>query len=154
MGAERSPLRINDADSTSTTGCPRFPPCPDRSDLGVSSRRSIRIQSSGLLAFATLVAMGAPLCAQQPAAAPQGAERQAVPAAAAAKPQDTEVWEPVPKVVTPGANNTAPPSDAIVLFDGKNLDEWVSAQDKAPARWIVGSGVLTVNKDVGNIETK
>ena len=34
------------------------------------------------------------------------------------KPQDTEVWEPVPKVVTPGATNSAAPSDAIVLFDG------------------------------------
>jgi hypothetical protein len=48
------------------------------------------------------------------------------------------------------------PSDAIVLFDGKNLDEWVSAQDKSPAKWIVADGVLTVSKapGVGNIETK
>jgi len=98
--------------------------------------------------------MGAHLSAQQPVAATQSAEPQTAPAPAAAKPQDTEVWEPVPKVVTPGANNTAPPSDAIVLFDGKNLDEWMSAQDKAPAKWVVASGVLTVNKDVGNIETK
>jgi hypothetical protein len=110
-------------------------------------------QFSRLLAFATLVALGSPLSAQQPVAAPQGAERQAAPAPAA-KPQDTEVWEPVPKVVTLGANNAAPPSDAIVLFDGKSLDEWVSAQDKAPAKWIVASGLLTVNKAVGNIETK
>ena len=73
------------------------------------------------------------------------------------KPEDTEVWEPVPKVVTPGANNTAPPSDAIVLFDGKNLDEWVSTRDKGPAKWTVSDGVLTVNKTkglAGNIETK
>jgi hypothetical protein len=73
------------------------------------------------------------------------------------KPEDTEVWEPVPKVVTPGANNTAPPSDAIVLFDGKNLDEWVSTRDKGPAKWTVSDGVLTVNKAkglAGNIETK
>jgi hypothetical protein len=111
-------------------------------------------QFSRLLAFATVVALGSPLSAQQPAATPQGVERPAAPAPAAAKPQDTEVWEPVPKVVTPGANNAAPPSDAIVLFDGKNLDEWVSAQDKAPAKWIVASGLLTVNKAVGNIETK
>ncbi|HWY20357.1 MAG TPA: DUF1080 domain-containing protein [Candidatus Acidoferrum sp.] len=117
------------------------------------------MQFSRLLTFATLVAMGAPLSAQQPAATPQGAERQAVPAPAAAKPQsakpeDTEVWEPVPSVVTPSDSNTAPPSDAIVLFDGKNLDEWVSAQDKAPAKWIVAGGVLTVNKAAGNIETR
>lgn len=72
----------------------------------------------------------------------------------AAKPEETEVWEPVPKVVTPGANNTAPPSDAIVLFDGKNLDEWVANKDKSPAQWKVADGVLTVDKTTGNIETK
>src|ERR1700683_5231813 len=72
------------------------------------------------------------------------------------KPQETEVWEPVPKVVTPGATNAAAPSDAIVLFDGKNLDEWVSTRDKSPAPWIVKDGVLIVSKakGSGNIETK
>ena len=49
-----------------------------------------------------------------------------------AKPEDTEVWKPEPKVVTPGSTCGAPPSDAIILFDGKNLDEWVSAQDSSP----------------------
>ena len=71
-----------------------------------------------------------------------------------AKPEDTELWEPVPKVVTPGATCTAPPSDAIILFDGKNLDEWVSNRDKSSAQWTVSDGVLTVNKKAGNIETK
>jgi hypothetical protein len=71
------------------------------------------------------------------------------------KPEDTEQWQPEPKIVTPGADATAPPSDAIVLFDGKNLDEWVSAQDRsAPAKWTVEGGILTVNKPAGNIETK
>src|SRR6476646_6602372 len=68
--------------------------------------------------------------------------------------EDTEVYEPVPKVVTPGATPGAPPSDAIVLFDGKNLDQWVSTRDKSPAQWTVGNGVVTVNKAAGNIETK
>src|SRR5258708_12548797 len=101
--------------------------------------------------------MGVPLGAQQRAAAPQGGERAPASAAAKprlAKPEETEVWEPEPRVVTPGARDAAPPSDAIVLFDGKNLDEWVSAQDKAPAKWMVANGVLTVNKAAGNIETK
>src|SRR5690242_4481931 len=72
------------------------------------------------------------------------------------RPQDTEVWEPEPKVVTPGATDAAPPSDAIVLFDGKNLDEWVNTNDQSPAKWTVANGVMTVSKarGVGNIETK
>jgi hypothetical protein len=74
----------------------------------------------------------------------------------APKPQDTEVWTPVPAAITPGDPDTAAPSDAIVLFGGKNLDEWVSAQDKTPAKWFVADGILTVNKapGVGNIETR
>jgi hypothetical protein len=70
------------------------------------------------------------------------------------RPEDTEVWSPVPRIVTPGRTNDAPPSDAIVLFDGRNLDEWVSVKDHGPAAWTVSDGVLTVNKPAGNIETK
>jgi len=39
------------------------------------------------------------------------------------KPEDTEVWEPEPKVVQPGIF-TAPPSDAIILFDGSDFSKW------------------------------
>jgi hypothetical protein len=91
-----------------------------------------------LFLASTIVFFVASACAQQ----------------ATPKPQDTEVWEPVPKVVTPGAECGAPPSDAIILFDGKNLDEWVSVKDKSPAKWIVAGGVITVNKAAGDIETK
>jgi len=71
-------------------------------------------------------------------------------------PQATEVWSPVPKVVTPGNPSFAnPPSDAIVLFDGKNLDEWDSVADTTKtANWNVSDGILTVNKKTGNIQTK
>ncbi|WP_229311673.1 3-keto-disaccharide hydrolase [Larkinella rosea] len=70
------------------------------------------------------------------------------------KPEETEVWNPVPKVITPGKTPLDAPSDAIVLFDGKNLDQWVSVKDKSPANWTVEKGVLTVNKAAGNIETR
>ena len=91
--------------------------------------------------FAVVAGMSALLLAQE---------------AAKPNPKDTEVWEPVPPVVTPGTMLGQPPSDAILLFDGKNLDEWVSAQDHTPAKWIVHDGIVTVNKagGVGNIETK
>jgi len=93
-------------------------------------------------AFATLIAAISPLSAQQP-----------VPGAP--KPEDTELWEPAPKVVTPAATPAGPPSDAIVLFDGRNLDQWVSSRDKSPAKWTVAGGVMTVNKarTAGSIET-
>lgn len=114
----------------------------------------MRIRFSKPFAFAVLTALAALLSVQQ-LALPRSAQGQAA-TPAAPKPEDTEVWEPVPPVVTPGATCTAPPSDAIVLFDGKNLDEWVSAQDHSPARWIVHDGIVTVSKEkgVGNIETK
>lgn len=71
------------------------------------------------------------------------------------RPADTEVWEPVPPIVTPGPmSSIGAPADAIVLFDGTNLDEWVSTRDKSPAGWTVSNGVMTVNKPAGNIETK
>ncbi|UOG75140.1 DUF1080 domain-containing protein [Hymenobacter tibetensis] len=72
-----------------------------------------------------------------------------------AKPEDTEVWEPVPKVVVPGKTSNDAPADALVLFDGKNLDQWVMTDDRnTPAKWTVANGMFTVKKDVGNIETK
>jgi len=75
--------------------------------------------------------------------------------AAQSRPQDTEVWAPEPPVVTPGASTmVAPPSDALVLFDGKDLGEWVTTKDKSPAKWTVADGVLTVRKGTGNIETR
>lgn len=69
--------------------------------------------------------------------------------------EDTEFWQPEPPVVTPGNATTAgAPSDAIVLFDGSNLDQWVVAGTDKPALWTINDGVMEVNKKGGNIETK
>ncbi|MDE3152698.1 MAG: DUF1080 domain-containing protein [Gemmatimonadota bacterium] len=70
------------------------------------------------------------------------------------RPEDTEVWKPVPAVVTPGKTDLDAPSDAIVLFDGKDESQWVDVDTHTPAKWDVHDGVLTVNKHAGNIETK
>lgn len=68
-------------------------------------------------------------------------------------PKDTEVWEPEPKVITPGSGPFSPPSDAIVLFDGKSLDNWVH-NDGKNAKWTVANGAMTVAKGSGGIKTK
>lgn len=68
-------------------------------------------------------------------------------------PKATEVWDPVPKKVTPGTTNSAPPSDAIVLFDGSNLNEWASANDKGAAKWDIANNIMTVKPGTGNIMT-
>lgn len=99
----------------------------------------------------TLTAVIFVACTWSPAAQQQPATSQP---ASKPRPQDTEVWEPVPKVVAPGQADSAPPADAIVLFDGTNLDQWVSTRDKSPAKWTVADGVMTVNKPAGNIETR
>jgi hypothetical protein len=73
----------------------------------------------------------------------------------APKPEDTEIWTPEPNVVTPGKTCGDAPSDAIILFDGTNQDQWVSAQDRTqPADWDVHDGIWTVKKTAGNIETR
>lgn len=71
------------------------------------------------------------------------------------KHEDTEYYTPVPPVVTPGKSFGNAPSDAIILFNGKNLNKWVMANDTTkPADWIVSDGIFTVNKKSGNIQTK
>lgn len=69
-------------------------------------------------------------------------------------PEMTEFWEPEVKVVTPGtgAGMTAP-SDATILFDGKDLSQWKDKNGGA-AKWQVQNGVLTVVKGTGDISTK
>lgn len=79
------------------------------------------------------------------ALAVRAVQQQQQPAAAVAS-------LPEPKIVSPGATAAEPPADAIVLFDGKDLSQWVG-KDGSPAKWEVKDGVATVNK-TGAITTK
>ena len=110
-----------------------------------------------------ILALAAPLAATAQQTPGQGAQQgppptpQAAAAAAQRSPIVTEQWEPVPRMVTPGPVVSAPPpADAIILFDGRNLDQWVNTNNKQPAGWTVANGVFTVNKTpgIGNIETR
>jgi hypothetical protein len=67
-------------------------------------------------------------------------------------PKATEIWEPQPRIVTPGVNSAAP-SDAIVIFDGKDLANF-SSLDGSAAKWDVKDGIFTVVKGTGDIKTK
>jgi hypothetical protein len=70
------------------------------------------------------------------------------------EPKVTEVWFPVPPRVTPGASVGAAPSDAVILFDGRNLDAWKSANGDKPAGWSVVDGQLVVAPGTGDIQTR
>jgi hypothetical protein len=60
---------------------------------------------------------------------------------------------PRPAVVTPGPAVAAPPSDAIVLFDGKNLSQWVGRGGGAAA-WPVRDGYFETGAGAGSISTR
>jgi Domain of Unknown Function (DUF1080) len=64
---------------------------------------------------------------------------------------DVEIPVTTPGTSTSTAMPTAP-SDAIILFDGKDLSLW-RAKSGGPATWIVHDGIVTVRKDGGDIET-
>ncbi len=72
------------------------------------------------------------------------------------KPEMTEIWEPEVAVITPGKKLGDAPSDAIILFDGKNLDQWVSQKDiSKPAPWkIINNDYFEVEPRSGGIQTK
>lgn len=82
--------------------------------------------------------------------------QEKTPARPSMTPEMTEFWTPRPPVVTSGnvsGEAMKAPSDAIVLFDGKDLSKWEDAKGQA-AGWTVHDGVFTVKKGTGDIRTK
>jgi hypothetical protein len=72
------------------------------------------------------------------------------------RPAMSEFWLPQPAIVTPGDITThSAPSDAIVLFDGKDLSAWEQEETKEAAGWTVNpDGTFTVEKKRGSIRTR
>jgi len=69
-------------------------------------------------------------------------------------PEMTEIWEPEVTIVQPGIRDADPPSDAIILFDGSDVNkEWEDAQGN-PTRWLIQDGVLVCVRGSGIIKTK
>jgi hypothetical protein len=62
---------------------------------------------------------------------------------------------PLPPVVEPADFSVgAPaPADAVVLFDGRDLDAWESSSG-GPAEWSVADGAFTVTPGKGTVRTK
>ncbi len=71
-----------------------------------------------------------------------------------------DIRRPRPRVVTPGAQCGQPPSDAVVLFDGKDLSKWEQHGKKknagkvGPAVWKVANGYLEVVGGAGDLVSK
>lgn len=66
---------------------------------------------------------------------------------------------PQPPVVTPGEPSTqekagTAPSDATVLFDGKDLSRWKQEKDSSEAQWKVENGYFEVVPKTGYLMTK
>jgi hypothetical protein len=68
-------------------------------------------------------------------------------------PESSEIWEPQPRLVTPAAKVGDAPSDALVLFDGKNFENWLSA-DGGDVKWKIQDGIMTVVAGAKEIRTK
>ena len=68
-------------------------------------------------------------------------------------PKLSEVWQPEPRVITPGKTSLDAPSDAIILFNGKDLSQWQDAKG-GDAKWKLKDGYVQVAPGTGIIQTR
>jgi hypothetical protein len=70
------------------------------------------------------------------------------------KPEETEIYTPVPPTVVPYGQNSAP-SDALILFDGSGFEQWMMYNDSTEVAWHLNDdGSMTVKDKTGDIITK
>jgi hypothetical protein len=116
---------------------------------GAAKSEKLDAMSANLLGFGSLLIIGAGLFAIS-------ASELAPDAGPEPRWLQHDNRRPKAPVVEPVASpaSTEVPKDAIVLFDGKNLDQWQSATGGGPARWKVIGGYMEIVPDTGPIETK
>jgi hypothetical protein len=68
-------------------------------------------------------------------------------------PKLSEYYTPVAPVITPGKTAQDPPSDAIILFNGKDLSQWENGKGAA-APWTLEGDAMVVKPGSGGIRTK
>ncbi len=105
-----------------------------------------------LLTISLVIAICASAFAQTTPAAKPAAPRPAGPERMT--PGMTEIWDPEVKIIQPGKTNSDAPSDAIILFNGTDINaEWTDNKGN-PSKWIVKDGALVSVKGAGYIKTK
>ena len=149
---------------------PTLPSSEVNSPARSAGRGAIAVALSAL-ALTAVTVLAAPWSADQTGAAQAPAAQP--PAAQTAKPgelgyEDTptipgQTWRvhdvnrPAPTLVTPGATPGAPPSDAIVLFDGKDLSKWAQRGpngELVEPKWPVRDGYFETGAKSGSMFTR
>jgi hypothetical protein len=129
-----------------------------------NSMKTLSIDNFGRLLQYKVVIVGAAITTGLLAQTPPPAEHKAptgytdTPYIPGSKWRVHDDTRPRPPVVTPGTFSTPevpgkPPSDAVVLFDGTNLDAWRTAKGE-PAKWKVENGYFEVAPGTGDIFTR
>lgn len=97
---------------------------------------------------------GAPPAGTPPAGAQEAQQRQQTDSTQPMTHFQTEIWEPEVPMVTPAAVIGQPPSDAIILFNGTDINkEWEDTRGN-PTKWVVENGELISVRGAGMIQTK
>ena len=65
-----------------------------------------------------------------------------------------DLSRPLPSIIRAGVTDSSPPSDAIVLFDGNDLSEWVFEKGGGDVKWKVQDGYMEVVPKSGSIQTR